>query len=175
MSTELFKMMWKRFPEGGSSLVVMMAIAKSADSEGVCHFTTRDLAAVARMSRTSAWRLLAELESKGWVVVDPPATKTGPATIRLRLAMLEEQGDVPQPLIKRSIPRCVRKSATSGSLQGELIFSPAVNDPEPTSSELGQEGLSRKRKIAAPQQCTHFRKRPPALQSIVYPRMRRPW
>ena len=67
MSMQLFSEMWERFPGKASRRMIMITIAWASDEKGACRLTTKDLAAAARMSRTSAWRLLGELETEGWI------------------------------------------------------------------------------------------------------------
>ena len=136
--------------------MLMMAIARATDAEGACRLSTKNLAAAARMSRTSAWRLLGELQAKGWIVTDSPATKMEQAKIEVRLAKLEERVEVPQVVKKKAVPRCCRIAAPDRSDQQELVFptTAAASVPEEVSLEYGL--LLRRREAAAQQQRRSF-------------------
>ena len=66
----------------------MLAIAELCAADGYCEATTIQLAAIARMSRTNAWRLLRGLESGGWVSVEHGQAKASPLRIQLQMEKL---------------------------------------------------------------------------------------
>ena len=151
MNTQLYTEMWDRFPGKSSQRMLMLAIARASDEKGTCRFTTEELATSARMSRTNVWRLAGELEKRGWIEVEHPQTKSGSMKVHLRLAKLEDPGQMLQPYDQRSTPRACRRSVAIGSQQGGLIFPPAVVEPLLRSEAFERVLLARSRRSALQQ------------------------
>ncbi len=149
MNMQLLSELWERFPGKGARRSLMMAIASASDARGLCVTTKKELAASARMSRTSTWRSLDALETEGWIGVEQAQVTSGPMKVQLMLAKLEHTGDLPQPSIQRAIPQRCRRSAVERSPQEELIFSPAVIEPMLRSSDSQLDRLAGRRTSAS--------------------------
>ena len=83
MSANLFKRVWAEYPEGGSTLVLMLAIGENADRNG--HWTApwSDVLTAARMSYSSAVRALEELRISGWIVYERVRRRRATLSIQL--------------------------------------------------------------------------------------------
>ena len=85
MFESIAEQIWLRFPEGGSPLVLMLALGRVAAHDGTCEISMAQLETAGRMSRTSVWRTLAELRRAGWIVADRLPGRA--AAYRVQLAL----------------------------------------------------------------------------------------
>lgn len=60
---------WKRYPEGGSELLLALALADFADDDGTSVYpSVARMAAKTRMSERNIQYLLAKMKEKGWLI-----------------------------------------------------------------------------------------------------------
>jgi hypothetical protein len=88
MSEKLLQRVWTNFPGGGSRLQILLAVAEAANDQGNCYPSLAQLAAAARMSRSSAWRALRRLRQERWVVTDRILGRRGVLILQLDLSLL---------------------------------------------------------------------------------------
>ena len=83
MSEKLTHQVWTNFPEGGSRLQVLQAIAEAANDQGNCYPALSQLAILARMSRSNVWRSLKRLRKDRWIVTDRVLGRGGVLIIQI--------------------------------------------------------------------------------------------
>lgn len=88
MSEKLTHQVWTNFPEGGSRLQVLQAIAEAANDQGNCYPALSQLAILARMSRSNVWRSLKRLRKDRWIVTDRVLGRGGVLIIQINLPKL---------------------------------------------------------------------------------------
>lgn len=70
MSKELVDLTWSNFPEGGSKLAILMAIAEASNREGNCGIPLAKLAGFSRVSLSTAFIAVKALRQERWIVTD---------------------------------------------------------------------------------------------------------
>jgi CTP-dependent riboflavin kinase len=88
MSEKLLQLVWRNFPEGGSRLQVLQAVAEAANEQGNCYPSLAHLAVAARMSRSSAWRALKRLRRERWIVTDRILGRGGVLILQINVPKL---------------------------------------------------------------------------------------
>lgn len=69
MSIEVMKIVWKRYPEGGSKLLVLLALADWANDAGICFPSMPTIASKIRLSKSQAQRVLHDLIEQEFICV----------------------------------------------------------------------------------------------------------
>jgi hypothetical protein len=88
MSTELVEMAWSNFPEGGSKLTVLMAIAEACNSEGNCGIPLAKLAGLSRVSLSTAHIAVKALRMERWIVTGRLQGQGGILVMQINLPKL---------------------------------------------------------------------------------------
>lgn len=82
MSIKVMAHVWERYPGGGSSLLVMLALADWSDDDGRCWPSVGALSRKCRLSRSQTQRTIHGLIHAGYVAVEGNATGGAPGTTR---------------------------------------------------------------------------------------------
>ena len=111
MYSAMAEQIWLRFPEGGSPLVLMLALGRAVGDDGTCEISMSQLATVARMSRSSVWRVLGELQQAGWIVADRTPGRAGVYRVQVALGKIGEASPMMQSareeeVAATSVPIC---------------------------------------------------------------------
>ena len=89
MSTELVEMVWSNFPEGGSKLAVLMAIAEAASPAGNCGVPLARLAGSSRVSVSTAFLAVKALRRDRWILTSRIQGQGGILVMQVNLPKLQ--------------------------------------------------------------------------------------
>lgn len=131
MSIAVMTNVWERSPSTGNELVVLLALADSADDDGKCWPSVQRLAAKARVHRATVFRLLASLRDSGEIDVE---RRLGQASVyRLAKYAVEAAGAL-EPVKSQSTTRRKRRPVAqrdpsqSATRRTGATIEPSVNN-----------------------------------------------
>ena len=70
MAVKILSLVFEYFPEGGSELLAMLALADWSDDLGLCYPSMAAIAKKVRLSRCQAQRVVKGLTKSGWLAVE---------------------------------------------------------------------------------------------------------
>ncbi len=82
MAVRVISLVWEGYPEGGSELLTLLALANWSDDEGRCWPSIASIAKKTRLSRSQAQRTMHALIDRGYVAVTGNETGGAPGTTR---------------------------------------------------------------------------------------------
>jgi len=82
MAVRILSLVWDGYPEGGSELLALLALADWSDDEGRCWPSIAAIAKKTRLSRSQAQRTMHALIAAGYVAVTGNETGGAPGTTR---------------------------------------------------------------------------------------------
>lgn len=151
MSVRMTSLVWQ-LPLSGNQLVIMLAIADEADSDGVCFTGQQKLAGKARVSERTVRRTLLEMRDAGLLHTErrPAEWARGRRTDAIILdpgAMLRHGQEVVEPIEERRQRQINRLSyevdpgpvEPEGNAGDQLPAPPAVEAVEPVDNPVGDQ------------------------------------
>lgn len=117
MANRIFQAVWDAGPEGRSEMLVLMALADSADAETAeCYPSVAWIAHGARMSVRTARSVLRKLERDGWIETRDAERPNGSQSSNRYVIQIEKLGLA--PLVTRQKRRAAKTAAPSAKTAG---------------------------------------------------------
>lgn len=163
MSANLILAVWAHYPGGGAELNVLQSIAEASNEQGNCYLSVSELAAGARLSRSSALRAIRKLRSARYIVSSRILGRGGKQINQVNLPLLRrcerpgadavtisasrELGTAEVALVERVALRvgqgCQIGTATEGQSDTSVTLTPRPDAAESASPALEETALSR--------------------------------
>lgn len=151
MSIEVMTFVWKRYPEGGSELLLALALADFADDDGTSVYpSVARMAAKTRMSERNIQYLLSKMKERGWLVeVEAGGNRNGRSYATEYRIPIEDISDEPMYGVQSLHPPVhgCKKERSGVQTSAENLRQVA---PQPSLPVITHQAVSKKRGKSTP-------------------------
>jgi hypothetical protein len=153
MSIRIMSWVWENSIQKGNELLLLLALADSANDQGVCWPSLETLAKKTRMSRRYVKRVMADLKETGLVISNPRLDDKGDPTSNLYQIIIPTGVGTPRPLPPEGGGL---QAPTGGGLQAPGVGVYRPPKPSVNRNSESKNALSKKSKKAPKNQPTEI-------------------